>query len=184
MRSDVIDSRSRRTPPQLQWLLLYLVRFGIGAVLIWSGTAKVERSYDFLSDVYRYELVGPRLGVWVAVIVPWLELVVGGCLLGGILIGGAFLAALLLAGIFTFANVYAIHRGLTISCGCFGAEGDTVGYGTLSRALVLLVAAGIGYLLTVLGTRIPRSADGPRATAGTDRAESAAEGGFSNARAR
>jgi len=133
----------------LHWLLFHIIRLGIGAIFVWSGLSKIQRSYEFLTDVYRYELVGPKLGLLIAIVLPWLELIVGVCLLGSVLAAGAFLAAVVLAGMFAFANAYAIHRGLAINCGRFGGDSDTVGYATLFRAIGLLLAAGAGYFLSL-----------------------------------
>ncbi|MHC4739886.1 MAG: MauE/DoxX family redox-associated membrane protein [Planctomycetota bacterium] len=62
----------------------------------------MRQPYDFLSSVYSYELVGPRLGMFVVMILPGLELLVGICLVGGIFIGGALLTSAAMAAMFTF----------------------------------------------------------------------------------
>lgn len=65
-----------------------VVRLGMGAMFIASSLPKICQPYDFLSSVYHYELVGPQLGLLVAMTLPWLELLVGICLVGGIWTGG------------------------------------------------------------------------------------------------
>jgi len=48
-----------------------------GALFLWSGLNKVARPYDFLMDVYRYELVNAQVGLLVAMALPWLEVILG-----------------------------------------------------------------------------------------------------------
>ena len=125
---------------------LFIIRLGLGCLFLWSSLPKIRQPYDFLSDVYNYELVGPRLGMLVAMTLPWMELLVGICLIGGIFVSGALLASAGLAAMFTFVIASALYRGLTISCGCFGGREGIINYSTLIRALLILLFSGIAYL--------------------------------------
>ena len=126
-----------------------IARLSIGALFIYSSLPKLRQPYDFLGNVYEYELVGPSTGVLVAVVLPWLELVIGICLLGGILVSGAFLLSVALGAVFTFAQASALYRGLGISCGCFASSAGehTVSYLTLGRAILIIPLALLGYAL-------------------------------------
>ena len=125
---------------------LFIVRLGIGCMFIWSSLPKISQPYDFLSSVYSYELVGPRPGMFVAMTLPWLELLVGICLIGGIFIGGALLVSIGMAAMFTFVLGSALHHGLEITCGCFGASAtEIIGYSTLIRAGLILLASVAAY---------------------------------------
>ena len=136
--------------PKIAIVFLYLVRVGIGCMFIWSSLPKMRQPYDFLSSVYSYELVGPKLGMFVAMTLPWLELLVGICLIGGIFISGALLASILMAAMFSYVLGSALHKGLGITCGCFGAGStDIVNYTTLIRAIVILLASLGAYLCAV-----------------------------------
>jgi len=47
---------------------------------------------------------------------------------------------------FTYVIASAMHRGLDISCGCFGVSGtDTISYFTLIRAVAILVCGVFAY---------------------------------------
>lgn len=119
-----------------------VVRVVLGCVLLWSSLYKIRQPYDFLANVYDYELVGPKLGMFLAMVLPWLELGVGICLIGGVFVGGAMLITVVLMGVFTVAHASAIARGLTIVCGCFKAQGPgIVSYSTLLRNVLLLLGA-------------------------------------------
>ncbi len=130
-----------------------LVRIGLGCMFLYSSLPKIRQPYDFLSSVYKYELVGPKLGLLIAMVLPWVELFVGVCLLGSIFVGGALLVSVALGAIFTFVVGSAMYRGLEISCGCFSAAGS-IGYAALIRACAITLA-GIAAYLTVLFVRRP-----------------------------
>jgi len=127
-----------------------IVGLALGCMFIYGGLPKIRQPYDFLASVYSYELVGPKLGILVAMVLPWLELLVGVCLIGGIFISGALLASIGMAAMFTFVLASALYRGLEISCGCFGASNaGMIGYSTLIRACIMLLlafAAFIGHI--------------------------------------
>jgi uncharacterized membrane protein YphA (DoxX/SURF4 family) len=61
-----------------------IVRLSLGFMFIVSSVPKIGRPYVFLGSVYGYGLVGRDLGVLVAVALPWLELLTGACLIGGV----------------------------------------------------------------------------------------------------
>lgn len=130
-------------------LLLASLRLGIGFIFLWASLPKLRQPYDFLSNVYAYQLVGPRTGVFIAVVLPWLELIIGICLLGGILVSGAFLTSVALGAVFTIVQASAMYRGLGISCGCFASSAGegAVSYLTLSRATLIIPLALLGYVL-------------------------------------
>jgi uncharacterized membrane protein YphA (DoxX/SURF4 family) len=127
------------------------MRLVLGCMFLYSGLPKIRQPYDFLSSVYNYELVGPKLGLLVVMVLPWAELLVGICLVGGIFVSGALLVSIAMGAIFSFAVASALHRGLNISCGCFSASSaEQIGYMTLIRALVIMLISAAAYLSIVL----------------------------------
>jgi hypothetical protein len=123
------------------------VRVGLGCLFLWGSLPKIRQPYDFLSSVYNYELVGPKLGMLTAMLLPWLELFVGLSLLGGIFVGGALLATIAMAAMFTFAIASALYRGLEISCGCFNpSDPAIISYSTLLRAALILIFSIAAYI--------------------------------------
>ena len=127
-----------------------IVRLALGAMFIASSLPKIRLPYAFLSDVYSYELVGPKLGVLVAMTLPWFELFVGICLVGGIFVGGALLASIAMGAMFTVVLASALYRRLDISCGCFSSAGGKISYLTLIRALVITLFSAAAYAATIL----------------------------------
>ncbi len=128
-----------------------IIRICLGCMFIYSSLPKIRQPYEFLSSIYNYEIVGPKLGMIVAMVLPWTELLVGIALVGGIFIGGALLMSIGLGAMFTFVLGWALYMHLDISCGCFSSSAATgkISYMTLIRAILILLLSGIAYLITV-----------------------------------
>lgn len=146
IKINIINRLDRRKREQLFYALLLAARLGLGCMFIWSSLYKIRQPYDFLANVYEYELVGPKLGMITAMTLPWLELLVGICLVGGIFVGGALLVSAGMAAMFTFVLSSALYRGLDISCGCFGAIGGVISYSTILRATLILLLSIVAYI--------------------------------------
>ncbi len=128
-------------------VFVLFVRLGLGSIFLWSSLPKLRQPYDLLSNVYGYELVGPNLGMLTAMALPWLELFLGVCLLGGIFLSGALLTSIALAAVFTFVQASALVRGIDIECGCFMSAGeDIVGPATITRTVLMFFASLAGYM--------------------------------------
>jgi len=128
-------------------VFVLIVRLVFGCLFLASSMPKLRQPYDFLGSVYGFELVGPRVGIFVAIMLPWLELLAGICLIGGIFIGGALLAGAAMSAMFTFVLASAVQRGLEISCGCFSpSDASIVGYSDVIRATAMFVAAAAAYI--------------------------------------
>ena len=122
-------------------LVLAAIRLMLGAILLWSGLVKARQPFEFLWTVYAYRLVGARAGLLIAAWLPWLEVVLGCCLIAGIFMEGALVTATCLTGSFTWAIFSAWHRGLDIGCGCFGtSEGTINGHSVLHSGALLIVS--------------------------------------------
>jgi len=135
---------------------LFIVRVAIGCMFLYSSLPKIRQPYDFLSSVYSYEILGPKLGMFVAITLPWLEVLVGICLIGDIFVVGAMLASTAMAAMFTFVLASALYNGLQITCGCFGASStEIIGYSTLIRACIILLASTAAYAGLVISRLSP-----------------------------
>lgn len=124
----------------------FVIRLVLGCLFLVSALPKLRQPYDFLGDIYGYEIVGPKLGILVAMTMPWAELLVGICLLGSIFVSGALLVSTGMGAMFTFVLSWAIYHGLDISCGCFGASStEIIDYSTLIRAIVITLLSLLAY---------------------------------------
>jgi uncharacterized membrane protein YphA (DoxX/SURF4 family) len=99
------------------------VRLILGAVLLWAGVAKAANPSELLGSVFSYDLPLPRFVLELAAVgLPWLEIVLGICLLLNHWTGTALVLSGGLFAMFAMATGQAWARGLEISCGCFGFE--------------------------------------------------------------
>ena len=70
--------------------------------------------------VVSYELLPETLAQFYAIILPWLEMVIGVWLIIGLLLRFAAGIGILVILSFIVANGIGLHSGLTNECGCFG----------------------------------------------------------------
>jgi uncharacterized membrane protein YphA (DoxX/SURF4 family) len=134
-------------------VLLFGLRMGLAAVFIGAAIPKILAPDLFAGAIFNYQML-PAWGVnAMALVLPWLELLVGVCLALGL---WSRANALLVAGlmlVFIAAFSVAKARGLDISCGCFEmgkAENPTSVAWVIVRDLGL--AAGALLLARFAGT--------------------------------
>jgi uncharacterized membrane protein YphA (DoxX/SURF4 family) len=119
------------------------VRVLLGLAFLAAGALKALDPVQAALAVDAYDLLPPSLALVAGLWLPGLEVAAGAALLAGFLArGGAALAALLSAGFLLFV-LQARHRGLDVSCGCFGPLGEGLGAGwrTIVLDSALLAAA-------------------------------------------
>ena len=143
------DRRSR-------WVL-FAFRLIVGGVFVWAGALKIAGPLDFAQSVKNYQVFSHNLAFFIAVTLPWVEVLSGGLLILGLLKRpSALLISLMLAG-FIVLVALALLRGIDTSCGCFGS---------LNRKadLSLLLADGLllFFSLSVLKGRLPGARAAPR----------------------
>jgi hypothetical protein len=126
-----------------------LIALSLALLLLRSGFVHLGNPYYFLSTVYSYRMSGIEVGKWVALVVPFLQIVVAACLLSRQWVREAYGLALLMFVVFVGVQISALTRGLNIPCGCFGAtENLPIGKGTLLVTGVAASAALVGWLCT------------------------------------
>lgn len=113
-----IPSVRSRIASEFDWVARLLV----GGIFVWSGAAHLANPYYFLSTVYQYELTTAPIGALIASYLPFLELVLAVCLLGGLCRRPTWIVTAALLLTFVAVQGSALARGLRISCGCFGPE--------------------------------------------------------------
>jgi len=105
-----------------KYLFVLIARLILAGIFIRAALPKIQDPVAFSSSVSAFHVVGPELANWIALILPWLELVVGiGILFPKIKTSSSFIIAALLP-VFIALHASAWARGLEISCGCFGVE--------------------------------------------------------------
>jgi uncharacterized membrane protein YphA (DoxX/SURF4 family) len=103
-------------------LILLVARLVLTGTFVMAALPKIKDPVAFATSVNAFQVIDPLLSNWVALLLPWFELVIGiGILMPQIRSSSSILIAVLLM-IFIGLHLSAWMRGLEISCGCFGTE--------------------------------------------------------------
>ncbi|MEE4261924.1 MAG: MauE/DoxX family redox-associated membrane protein [Desulfobacteraceae bacterium] len=136
-----------------QRVIILVARLILGGVFVFASIDKILHPTAFAEAVYNYQILPDSLINLTAMLLPWMELVLGSLLIFGIWMPGAVLVSNLLLLTFIGVLIYNTSRGLDIHCGCFSTEPseDPLSIWTIARDVVFLVPAV--YLL--FANRIP-----------------------------
>jgi uncharacterized membrane protein YphA (DoxX/SURF4 family) len=99
-------------------------RLFLGIVFVVASVDKIVHPKAFAEIIYNYQILPGFLINLTAIILPWLELLLGLCLLLGIWMPGAVLLSTFLLIVFQGSLVFNLARGLNIYCGCFNTTSD------------------------------------------------------------
>lgn len=129
-------------------LCVLIARLVVAGTFVMAALPKIQDPTAFATSVTAFRILDTSLSTWVALFLPWLELIIGlGILIPAIRRSSGALIGLLLM-LFIALHSSAWMRGLDISCGCFGAEtGETT---TDYRWLILRNALLLGATLLVI----------------------------------
>jgi uncharacterized membrane protein YphA (DoxX/SURF4 family) len=121
----------------------FWIRLLLGGVFLVASLDKIYNPAGFAQAVYNHQILPDGLVNLVAIVLPWLELLLGLCLLGGVWLPGAVTLTSGLLMIFLGALVFNMSRGLDVHCGCFGTgSAGPITIWTLARDASFLVMAG------------------------------------------
>jgi uncharacterized membrane protein YphA (DoxX/SURF4 family) len=122
-------------------LLQALARLVLGGIFIYASLDKISQPLQFARVLESYKILPLALISLPALILPWVELFAGICLVSGLCVRSAamLLSALLL--LFIMALGLDGLRGIQISCGCFStAIGDSENiYVLIARDLLIMI---------------------------------------------
>lgn len=121
--------------------LAWVCRLAAAGVFLYAGIAKLGDPAGFATTVSRYELF-PALANLVAMTFPWMEVLLGLCLLVGIWPRAAGLGMCLLYAVFFPAIFWALFQGLKVDCGCFGGD-QPLSWFTALRDLVFVLPSAV-----------------------------------------
>ncbi len=108
-----------------QTVIYYLLRIGFGILLIFSSLYKIQFPFEFAEAIQNYRIFGEGLSRWIAVWIPYLEILTGLFLILGIWIDAAVFINSSLMLIFLIMVVQAYFRNLDIQCGCYAFDEDS-----------------------------------------------------------
>lgn len=130
-------------------------RLVLGAVFIYASIDKILYPQAFAKAVYNYQILPDFLINLTAIILPWLELILGLFLIIGLFHEGSVWIVTLLLVMFFGSMTFNLARGLDIHCGCFSTGTDGTNNAPMAwyvfRDGLFLLPAFYLFYLTVLG---------------------------------
>lgn len=112
----------------LPWFGL-IARVFVGGFFVYAAVPKIIEPLAFATSISLYGMMPSWSVNAYALVIPWLELLVGVCLVVGYKVKTSSALAGIMLLMFTAAVAWAVINGLSIDCGCFGAEGgEQVGW--------------------------------------------------------
>lgn len=127
---------------------VWALRLILGAIFIYAGYIKIIDPHGFAKNIYQYQLLPDLLVNISALILPWLEVIAGACLIAvPPLRRGAAGWILLMLIVFTTAIIISLARGLDISCGCMSTDPAAAKIGWKKVLENTAMLSGISFLL-------------------------------------
>ena len=131
--------------------LILLIRCLLGLVFLYASYDKILDPGKFARDIANYHIVPFGLENSIAIILPWLELLIGAGIILGIFLDGSVLLSGSFLILFIVMIFQAMMRGFNIECGCGLKEGEMVGW---SKILENIVFLGASYIVFYSRTRV------------------------------
>lgn len=121
-----VDMNSRKQPAGSAFgtarVVYHALRLLLGGIFLYASYDKILHPEAFAEAVYNYQILPDGLVNLTALVLPWLELLLGLCLIAGVWLPGTNLISSGLLSVFIAALVFNQLRGLDIHCGCFSTE--------------------------------------------------------------
>jgi len=118
----------------------FLLRIVLGGIFVYAAVGKILYPNDFAEAIANYQLVPAKTTNFIAVTLPWMELVAGLLVLNGFKTQSGNLILFLCLCIFSFGAFTALIRGLDINCGCFTESSRRVGLMFLAEEMAMFSA--------------------------------------------
>ena len=125
------------------------IRIFIGLLFLYASVDKILYPGAFAEVVYNYRILPDEMIHFTAVVLPWLELLLGLFLIFDLWLPGAVLLANALFMVFFASMAFNMARGLDIECGCFPQDGASASlvYYLVRDGFFLFLSILAGFLL-------------------------------------
>lgn len=137
----------RNNRSKKRWAIHWTLRLVLGFTFVWASWHKMVNPGEFAKIIYGYGIF-PAITINVlAIVLPYVQLVAGICLILGILPRSSLLILNGLLTAFILVIGFNLWRGHVFDCGCFSFNHSSgSAQGLLGRDLVLL---GMGIYLWI-----------------------------------
>ena len=121
-------------------ILVHISRWAVGILFVAAAVPKILNPETFMRTVANYNLLPLFLVPLAAIVLPWLELFCGACLLTGKFVRSAASILTFLIIVFIFGIGINYFRGADFECGCFGLlfNNDVIGISAILRDFLIL----------------------------------------------
>lgn len=128
-------------------LLAVRVQVVLGIIFVVAAWPKIVDPPSFAHMIYNYRILPGELVHISALVMPWLELLAGLCLIFGVWTRAARILVTLLLAVFMIAIAWNLIRGNAIDCGCFDVSAANRTYEERIRDMWLVLLRDAGMLL-------------------------------------
>lgn len=90
----------------------------LGIVFIWASLGKIADPSAFSDNIDNYHITPVAVNNLIALVLPWLELLVGVGLITGIYLRASAILSGLMLILFILLLGQALARGINLHCGC------------------------------------------------------------------
>ena len=151
-----IEKESFLRKPLQFWLRLIL-----GAIFVVASADKIYQPAAFAQAIYNYQILPDTLINIMAIILPWLEILLGLFLIIGLWLPGTVTLTNLLLVTFLGALVFNMAQGLDVHCGCFSTstEGAPATAWYLIRDASFLLMGGYLFFKVVVSRKLSVARD-------------------------
>ena len=126
-----------------------LARFILGAVFIYASLDKIADPVAFSTNIDNYHISPIAINNLAALILPWVELIIGLSLITGVFLDGASILTIGLLAFFIFIITQAYMRGISLECGCFKTAVDP-SLGDLKQEMLWRIFEDILFLVLAI----------------------------------
>ena len=130
-------------------LVSIAIRVALAVTFIWACIHKISNPHEFGLQVATYQILPLSLINLQAIILPWVELLVGIMLVAGFMTRASALVSMGMNVMFIAAIALALSADLQLQCGCFASAeaGDEMDASLLVRDAIFL---GLGAILVYM----------------------------------
>ena len=122
-----------------------IFRVFLGILFIYASYDKIVDPAGFSKNIHNFHITPIAVENLAALIIPWLELIIGVFLIFGLFLEGSTSIIIVMLVFFIFILSQAVFRGIDVHCGCFKTDAD-VGTMDLRMELIKRIGEDIIYL--------------------------------------
>ena len=101
-----------------------IFRVILGIIFIYASYDKILDPAGFSKNIHNFHVTPIAVENLAALIIPWMELIIGVFLIFGVFLEGSTSITIGLYIFFIFILSQAVFRGIDVHCGCFKTEAD------------------------------------------------------------